>query len=124
MKEAGKDDLRQRTKQFALRVIRVYVALPKTTEAQVIGKQMLRSGTAVGANYREAFRARSPVEFLAKMGDCLKELEETAYWFELLVEAGIVSVERLSELRDETDQLLAIFVTIIKKKKAELGKQN
>ena len=68
-------DLRKRTKLFALRVVRMFVALPKTTEAQVLGKQVLRSGTSVGANYREAFRARSEAEFTAKMGDCLKELE-------------------------------------------------
>jgi len=68
----------------------VICALPKTTVAQVLGKQMLRSGTSVGANYREANRARSKVEFISKMGDCLKELDETAYWLELLVESGIV----------------------------------
>jgi four helix bundle protein len=82
--------LRERTKQFALRVIKLYCALPQTTVAQVIGKQVLRSGTSVGANFREAFRARSDSEFIAKPGDCLKELEETAYWLDLLADSGTV----------------------------------
>jgi four helix bundle protein len=77
-------DLKVRTKRFALDVIGMYSALPKTTVAQVIGKQVLRSGTSVGANYREAYRGRSTAEFIAKMGDCLKELDESVYWFELL----------------------------------------
>ena len=71
-------------------MIRLYSELPKTTETQVVGKQVLRSGTSVGANYREACRARSKAEFVAKIGDCLKELDESAYWFELLGEAGLV----------------------------------
>ena len=112
-----KDDLRERTKQFALRIIRLYGALPKAIEAQIIGKQALRSGTSVGANYREAFRGRSDAEFIAKMGDCLKELEETAYWLELLVEGNLIPAEKLVALQDETNQLTAIFVTIIKKRK-------
>ncbi|RRR67847.1 MAG: four helix bundle protein [Candidatus Viridilinea halotolerans] len=118
MREEGAlkhDDLRQRTKNFALRIIRMYGVLPKTTEAQVLGKQILRSGTAIGANYREAYRARSDAEFVAKIGDCLKELDETAYWLELLGEAGIVSATRLGDLADETDQLIAIFTTIAKR---------
>jgi four helix bundle protein len=69
-------DLRDRTKAFALRVVRMFSALPKTTEAQVLGKQLLRSGTSIGANYREAFRARSKAEFIAKCGDSLREIEE------------------------------------------------
>ena len=70
-------DLKDRTKKFALGVIGMYLALPKTTVAQVLGKQVLRSGTSVGANYREASRGRSKAEFVAKMGDCLKELDKT-----------------------------------------------
>ena len=110
-------DLRVRTKEFALRIIRMFGALPKTTEAQILGKQVLRSGTSVGANYREAYRSRSKAEFIAKAGDCLREIEETAYWLELLVEGGIVPVEKLAPLRKETDELIAIFVTIVKKAK-------
>lgn len=104
-----------RTKQFALRGIRLFAALPKTTEAQVLGKQLLRSATSVGANYREAHRGRSKLEFIAKCGDSLRELEESAYWMELLVDAKIVPSEKLCSLRDECNQLTAIFVTIIKR---------
>src|SRR2546423_4410063 len=110
-------DLRNRTKAFALRIVRIFSALPKTTEAQVLGKQLLRSGTSIGANYREAFRARSKAEFIAKCGDSLREIEESAYWLELLVEAGVVSVEKLAPLRQECEELTAIFVTIVKRAK-------
>ena len=110
-------NLRQRTKDFALRVVRMFSALPKTTEAQVLGKQVLRSGTSVGANYREAYRGRSRAEFAAKCGDSLRELEETAYWLDLLVESGIVAAGRLDPLRRECDELTAIFVTILKRAK-------
>ena len=106
-----------RTKEFALRVIRLYTALPKRMEAQVLGRQVLRSGTSVGANYREAQRSRSRLEFVSKIGDCLKELDETAYWLELLAESNAVPAARLGPLGDECDQLLAILTTISKKAK-------
>lgn len=120
--EAGqqREDLCQRTKDFALRVVRLYGALPQTTEAQVLGKQALRSGTSVGANYREAYRARSDAEFVAKIGDCLKELDETTYWFELLTESGIVAAGRLEALADEANQLIAIFTTIARRVRSRL----
>ena len=111
-------DLRERTKAFALRIVKMFSALPNTTEAQVLGKQALRSGTSVGANYREAYRARSKPEFISKLGDCLKELEETAYWLELLAESGIIAATRLAALLDECKQLTAIFTTIAKSSKA------
>jgi four helix bundle protein len=111
------NDLRKRTTAFALRVIRLYCALPKTAQAQILGKQALRSGTSVGANYREAYRSRSKAEFVAKAGDCLREIEETAYWFELMVEGGIVAAGKLAPLRQETDELIAIFVTTVKRSK-------
>src|ERR1700726_509823 len=113
--QKDKRDLRDRTKSFALRVIRMFSSLPKTTEAQILGKQVLRSGTSVGANYREAYRGRSRAEFIAKCGDSLRELEETAYWLELLVEAKIISPDTLSCIRQECDELTAIFVTILKR---------
>jgi four helix bundle protein len=91
--------------------------LPKTAGAQVLGKQVLRSGTSVGANYREAYRGRSKAEFIAKCGDSLRELEETAYWLELLVDGKIIPPEKLSGLRQECDELIAIFVTILKRSK-------
>jgi len=114
-------DLRLRTKSFALDVIRLYATLPKSTEAQVLGRQVLRSGTSVGANYREAYRSRSKVEFIAKIGDCLKELEESSYWFELLVESGVVDASNMLRIQDECNQLLAIMTTISKKSKAGLS---
>jgi four helix bundle protein len=112
---APQKDLRERTKSFALRIVRMFSRLPKTTEAQVLGKQALRSGTSIGANYREAFRGRSRAEFIAKCGDCLREIEETAYWLELIVDAGIVGAPKLARLRQEIDELTAIFVTIVKR---------
>ena len=120
MKSAN-DDLIERTKQFALRVIRLFSSLPKTGEAQVLGKLLLRSGTSVGANYREAHRARSREEFAAKCGDSLREIEESAYWLELLEESGIVPATKLKDLRNETLELTAIFVTIVTKSKKKEG---
>lgn len=112
-------DLRERTKAFALLVVRMYSALPKSTIAQVMGKQVLRSGTSVGANYREACRARSKAEFVAKLGDCLKELDESSYWFELLDESGSVPTGSLATLHKECNELLAIFTVIAKKSKEQ-----
>ena len=107
-------DLRVRTKEFALRIIRLYRALPKSGEASVIGKQILRSGTSVGAQYREASRAKSPRDFISKMEGSLQELDETAFWIELLTEADIVPKERMNFLEKETNELIAIFVASIK----------
>jgi four helix bundle protein len=114
MKDERNQDLVERTTEFALRIVRMFVALPKTEEARVLGKQVLRSGTSVGANYREAQRARSKAEFVAKIGDCLKELDETSYWLELLVRSEIVPEAKLAALCEENQQLLAIFTTISK----------
>jgi four helix bundle protein len=110
-------ELRERTKIYGLRIVKMFVALPKSDEARVLGKQVLRSGTSVGANYREAHRSRSKAEFISKIGDCLKELDETAYWLELLTESGIVKPTKLAALQDETNQLLAILTTISKNTK-------
>jgi four helix bundle protein len=107
-------DLKTRTKQFALRVVRLYGALPKTTEAQVLGRQVLRSGTSVGAHYREGSRARSNAEFISKLEGGLQELEETRYWLELIVEAGIIPETRMTDLLQEADQLAAILTTCVK----------
>ena len=115
--EVAPADLRERTKGFALRIVKMSAALPNQVEARILGKQVLRSGTSVGANYREAQRSRSKAEFIAKIGDCLKELDETAYWLELLAESGIVKTARLAPLMDEGNQLLAIFTTISKRSK-------
>ena len=114
-------DLKPRTKAFAVRVIRMYSKLQKNdTIAQVPGKQVLRSGTSVGANYREASRGRSKAEFICKIGDCLKEIEETGYWLELLVDSGCASAAKMANLLDETRQFIAIFTTLDKRSKGEL----
>jgi len=98
-------------------VIRLYGALPKTTEAQVVGRQLLRSGTSPGAHYREAMRARSDAEFISKLEGGLQELEETRYWFEILRDSEIMEWARLSALDQEADELTRILVTIIKDRK-------
>ena len=112
------EDLKNRTTRFALRVVKMYSSLPKTTVAQTLGNQAFRAGTSVGAQYREAHRARSDAEVISKLECVLQELDEVAYWFELLVESKTVTAKQLAALRDEADQLTAIFVTIVKKVKA------
>lgn len=110
--------LKVRTKQFALEIIRLYASLPKRTEALVLGKQLLRSGTSVGAHYREAQRARSNAEFISKFEGGIQELEETLYWLELLEESGIVVGDRVSILQKEANELMAIMVASVKTAKA------
>jgi four helix bundle protein len=113
--------LKLRTKALALRIISLYSKLSKNDAvAQVLGKQVLRCGTSVGANYQEASRARSKAEFVSKIGDCLKEIEETEYWLELIVDSGRVLRTRMSGLLDETRQLIAIFTTIDRKAKGQV----
>ena len=112
--ETGKTDLRLRTRSFALRIVRLYTALPKLAEAQVLGKQLLRSGTSVGAHYHEATRARSNAEFISKLQGGLQELEETIYWLNLLIDSGIAKKEQLSGLCQEADELAAILVASVK----------
>ena len=109
-----KKDLGKRTKKFARRIIALTEALPPNRVGNVLGKQLLRSGTSVGANYREARRARSKSEFIAKIGECLKEADETAYWLELLNEGKVLSQKVLTSIQDETNQLIAIFVTTLR----------
>jgi len=107
------DNLRQRTKRFALTIIRLYKSLPKIEEARILGRQILRSGTSVGAQYREASRSRSRAEFISKIESGLQELDETIYWLELLVEAKI-SNNDLSPIVNEATELTAILVTSVK----------
>ena len=112
-----KSDLRRRTSVFALAIVRFYVALPKTTEAQILGKQVLRSGTSVGAHYREAYRSRSDAKFISKVEVALQELEETLYWMELLRDSGAsgsVSQTQMQDIVNEADQLIAIFTACVK----------
>jgi four helix bundle protein len=114
------EDLKARTRRFALGIVRLYSALPRTAAAQVIGKQMLRSGTSVGAHYREGVRSRSDAELVSKWEGALQELEETAYWLELLEGSGVVEPGRVTELASEADELSAILVTCVKKVKATM----
>ena len=103
------EQLKERTKQFAIRLVRLFRSLPKTEEARIIGKQALRSGTSVAANYRAVCRARSKAEFVARIGIVVEEADETVFWLELLVETEIVSQVRMNGLLTEANELLAIF---------------
>jgi len=109
-----KTDLSERMKQFALRIIKLYTALPKRGAAQVLGSQVLKSGTSPGAQYREAKRAKSDADFISKVEGALQELDETQYWLELISEGNIVSAKRLEPLHQEAEELIAILVTIVK----------
>lgn len=111
------EDLKWRTKNFALRIIKLYTSLPKKSEAQVIGKQILRSGTSVGAQFREGIRSKSKANLINKLEGCLQAIEETQYWLELIIESNIVEKKRLELLYRETEELIAIFVAIVKKLK-------
>ena len=106
--------LKARSKQFALRVIRLFDGLPSRDAARVIGRQLLRSATSVGANYRAACRARTTKEFAMKMRIVVEEADETAYWLELLIEAEVMPVRRLSPLLIEANELLAIFAASLR----------
>ena len=111
----SKAELLTRTKSFSLRILKLVDHLPRTMSGRAIGNQLVRCGTSVGANYREAYRGRSKAEFVSKCGDCLREIEETAYWLDLLAEANLVPQERLQAIRQECRELIAIFVTIVKR---------
>lgn len=112
-------NLRERTKQFALRIIRLYAALPQRGATLVLGNQILKSGTSVGAQYREAQRAKSNADFISKVEGALQELDETTYWLELLGDSGIITRTRLSSLLDEANELISILVTIVKRVKSK-----
>ncbi len=116
----NEDDLKKRTKQFGLRVIRLVESLPSTSTARTIGNQLLRSGMSVGANYRAACRGKSKADFIAKAGISLEEADECMYWMEMLQEAGIVPAEKLKDLMKEADELVAIFTASIKTARAHL----
>jgi four helix bundle protein len=107
-------DLKQRTKEFALRIIELVESLPRDKITDVIGKQLLRSGTSVGANYRSACRAKSTADFISKMGTVEEEADESIYWMELLIESGLISKDEVDGLLDEADQIVAIIVSSIK----------
>jgi four helix bundle protein len=110
-----REQMKKRTKQFALRAIQLYQALPKTGEAQILGKQLLRSATSVAANYRAACRARSGAEFFSKLSIVVEEADEVLFWLELLTESNIVSPDRLLQITDEATQILKIVASSRKK---------
>ncbi len=107
--DVSPDGLRERTKAFGLPIVRLFRALPRSPDAQVIGKQLLRCGTSVGANYRAACRGRSRQEFAAKLGIVVEDADEAIYWLEMLIDTGIVPEKRLKELLAEAHELTAIF---------------
>jgi four helix bundle protein len=108
------EEFKKRTKAFALSAIRLAEALPKSRTADVIGKQLIRCGTSVGANYRAACRAKSPSDFIAKMSIVEEECDEAMYWMELLVEAGLMDENRVADLKVEANEILSMVVASIK----------
>ena len=106
--------LKQRTKQFALRVMKLVDALPSTSVGRAIGGQLIRSGTSVGANYRAACRGRSKAEFTAKMGTVAEEADESCFWLELIVEGGLLAGDLVRPLLEEANELTAIFTAAAK----------
>lgn len=106
---AKAEAMQGRTKQFALRILRLFQALPKTDEAKIIGRQMLRSATSVGANYRAVCRARSRREFISRMNVVVEEADETVFWLEIVVEGEVLASTRLKALMSEGNELLRIF---------------
>ena len=119
--EEKKRVFRKRTKAYASGVVRAYCSLPKRTECQVLGKQLLRSGTSVAANYREASRARSDAEFVSKIDLCAQEADETMLWIELLIDDCHIESELLSWLHGESNELIAIFTTMSRNVKRKMG---
>jgi four helix bundle protein len=107
------NDFKKRTKLYALRIIRLFEALPKNGICAVLGRQLLRSGTSVGANYRAACRAKSRADFIAKLENVEEECDETLYWLELLIESGQIRLSRVSNLLKEGDELMALVVSSI-----------
>ena len=110
----NQDDFKKRTKEYALRIIRLVESLPADRVSRILGDQLLRAGTSVGANYRSATRARSRADFIAKLGIVEEEGDESLYWMELLVDAGRVRTDRLSALMAEGDEIVSITVASIK----------
>src|SRR4030095_4691905 len=113
-----KRNLQNRLRNYGLRMLRLYDSLPRYGSAQVIGRQLARSGTSPGAQYREANRAKSNADFVSKVEGALQELDESSYWLDLLVDGEYVPSEKLEPLRKETNELIAILVTIVRKVKA------
>jgi four helix bundle protein len=123
--EGGNRNLRARTKHYALRIIRLYRALPKRdTVADTLGKQLLRSATSVAAHYREACRAKSDLDFISKLEGAQQELDESDLWLELLADCGLLKPHLIEPIRMETNELIAIFVTMTKNVKIRRRTEN
>lgn len=105
----NEEELKKRTKQFALRIMKLVAALPKSIEGRALGNQLIRSGTSVGANYRAACKARSKAEFIAKLGIVEEEADESAYWMELIIEGELLKKELVQSLLDEANEIVAIM---------------
>ena len=118
MKNHDQEDLAHRTRRFALAIVRLYVVLPKSTISYVLGRQLLKSGTSVGAHYREARRAKSNADFVSKIEGALQELDETAYWLELLRDTGVTKGEATDKLMVESNELISIFVSVARRVKS------
>ncbi len=125
-KQMSFEDLRKRTKQLGLGIIRMAETLPRTSTSFVIARQLIRSGTSVGANYRAACRARSHAEFIAKLGIVEEECDESLYWMEMLVESGLVNPEKVKEVMKEGTEILAVIVASRKtaKSRGQAQKKN
>src|SRR5512139_2881466 len=116
-------DLKKRTKEFGLRVIRLVNALPSGKTTNMIANQLLRSATSVGANYRAACRGRSKADFISKVGIAIEEADESLYWMEMLVEAELVSEARLVDMMKEANELVAILTASVKTARAHLARK-
>ncbi len=114
-----RDELKKRTKEFSLRIIKLVNALPKNPLGRVIGNQLLRAGTSVGANYRAACRAKSKSDFIYKINIVEEEVDESAFWLELIIESGLMSKSKIESLLKEADELTAIFVSTNKTAKSK-----
>ncbi len=117
-----KNDLSDRTKKFALRIIKLIKSLPNDVVSQTIGRQLIRSATSVAANYRAACRARSKAEFIAKLGIVVEEADESVFWIEMLIESEVISSEKVKDLKNETNEILSIMITSIKSAKKNSSK--
>jgi four helix bundle protein len=117
-----RQNLRVRTRDYALRIIKLYESLPKNGAVHVISHQLLRSGTSVGAHYSEGCRAKSKADFISKIEGGLQELEESVYWMELLIQAEYINENKLNPLIEESSELIAIFVTMVKNTKLHQSK--
>ena len=117
------EQMRARTKEFAIRIVRLCQSLPRSWEVRILGQQILRAGTPVAANYRAAGRARSKAEFVAKMGTVVEEADESVFWLELFVETGIVAKARMERLLAEANELLAIFAAALRTARKHLREE-